>query len=557
MSGTDAIARIVELNRHLLLPRRGLLALAGASAAASALAQGTAPRPAGRKGQIIYGMSQEPTKFHPIQPHIEADESVQLNLFNALWSVDPRGTLVPDLATEIPSVANGGLSADGLTWRIRLRPGVTWHDGAPFTAEDVKFTLELFHNPDFPAMSRNGHTLVHDIKVVSPTEITWRMEKFFAPYLAILAWTLIVPKHVLGGVTDFQDPSFNNRPIGTGPFKWGERRAGDYVRIDANEKYFGEGPYVERVVFKYIPQMTVLKTQFVAGAIDAVGIAGITPDNHEEVRRTPGLTLHRPPTPYITLFAFNNALPQFQDPAVRQALHLAMDKEAINRDLFYNANRPTESFLPQENWAHNPNLPKHALDPAGAAKLLDDAGWKPGAGGVRVKNGVRLAFSCSTVAGNHLREQVQQFLQQSWQPLGVEMSIQNHPAAVMWGDVWRNSEWQTTIVGEIFPVASDPDASDRLGSWAMPAKGGAGQNSWQYANPQVDALLQESTGLLDQEKRKQNYWKIQEIVRSDLPFVALHQQIQGEGTKEKLLGYEANLNYRTNAWNLSRWYWSA
>jgi peptide/nickel transport system substrate-binding protein len=312
---------------------------------------------------------------------------------------------------------------------------------------------------------------------------------------------------------------------------------------------------VERVVFKYIPQMTVLKTQFVAGAIDAVGISGITPDNFDEVRRTRGLTLHRPPTPYITLFAFNNGLPQFKDRAVRQALHLAMDKETINRDLFYDANRSTESFLPQENWAHNPNLPKHVYDPAQAAKLLDDAGWRRGPGGVRVKDGVRLAFSTSTVAGNHLREQVQQFLQQSWQPLGVEVSIRNHPAAVMWGDVWRNSEWQTTIVGEIFPIASDPDASDRLGSWAVPAKGGAGQNSWQYANAEVDALLQESTGLLDQEKRKQNYWKIQEIVRDDLPFLPLHQQVQAEGTKAKLVGYEANLNYRSNAWNLSKWHW--
>jgi len=551
----QAIDRIVERNRGLLLPRRHLMALAAAGLPAMrAVAQGT-PRPAGRKGQIIYGMSQEPTRFHPLQARIEADESVHLNLFNALWSVNPAGDLVPDLVAELPSVANGGLSADGLQWRIKLRSGVTWHDGAPFTAEDVKFTLELLQDPDFPAMSRNGHELVRDIKVVSPTELTWRMERFFAPYFAILAWTFIVPKHVLGKVTDHRDPSFSNHPIGTGPFKWGERRPGDYVRIDANEKYFGEGPYVERVIFKYIPEMTVLKTQFVAGAVDAVGIAGITPDNHEEVRRTPGLTLHRPPTPYITLFALNNGLPQFQDRAVRQALYLAMDRDTINKDLFYNANQPTESFLPQQSWAYNPNLPKHAYDPDRAAAMLDDAGWKPGSDGVRAKNGVRLSFSTSTVAGNHLREQVQQFLQQTWQPLGVEVSIQNHPAAVMWGDFWRTSQWQSSIVGSIFPIASDPDASDRLASWAIPIKSGSGANTMQYANPEVDALLRESVGLIDQAKRKQNYWKIQELVRADLPFFPLHQQVQAEGTKAKLAGYQANINYRSNAWNLSKWHW--
>lgn len=559
MDGNETLRRPSRARAALALPRRGLLALPALAVglhAAGAHAQASPPRPSGRRGQVVLGLTQEPTRFHPLQARIEVDEGVMLNVFDALWRVEPDGSLSPNLATEIPTVANGGLSADGLAWRIKLRPGVTWHDGHPFTAEDVKFTIELLQNRDFPAFTRNGHSLVRDIQVVSATEITWRMERFFAPYFNILAWTMIVPKHVPGAGAMTRDAGFNNNPIGTGAFKWGERRPGDYIRLDANERYHGDGPYVERIVFKYVPDPTVMKTQFVAGSVDAVGIDGITADNHEEVRRARGVTLHVSPTAFLQSFMFNNGLPVFQDAAVRRALYLALDKQTILRDLFYNVNRPTETYLPYENWAFHGNLPAHRFDMAEAGRVLDQAGWRRGAGGVREKNGVRLSFECSTVVGSHLREQMQQFLQQMWQPLGVQMSIRNFPAAVMWGDFWRQSQWQTTIVGAIFPVAGDPDVSDRLGSWAIPVRTGSGSNTMQYSNPEVDTLVRDSVGLLDREQRKRNYLRVQEIVRGDLPYLPLFQTNLGEGTKANLHGFRANVNYRSNCWNMREWYWA-
>jgi peptide/nickel transport system substrate-binding protein len=540
-----------------ILPRRVLIAGAAAlPLMPRAHAQAPARRPAGRKGQIVVGLYQEPTRFHPLQARIEVDDGVQFNIFSALWSITPEGEFMPDLAAEIPSLENGGLSADGLTWRIRLRPGVRWHDGAPFTAEDVKFTLELLQKPDFPAMSRNGHSLVRDIQVVSPTEITWRMESFFAPYLSILAWTLMVPRHVLADVADLRHPEFTARPIGTGPFKWGDRRPGERITLIANENYHGEGPFVERVIFRYIPDMNGLKTQFITGAVDAVS-GGLSPDHVEEVRGRRNLILYVAPSAYLTSFTLNNGLPQFQDPAVRQALYLAMDRQAIIRNLFYGRDEPTESFLPKQSWAYNDGLPRHRHDVAAAKRLLDEAGWKPGTGGIREKNGVRLAFSTSTVAGNHLREQAQQFLQQCWQPLGISMTIRNFPAAVMWGDFWRKSQFESTIVGAIFPTGADPDVSDRLGSWAIPAQSGSGANTMQYSNPEVDRLLRESVGLLDRERRKANYFRVQELVRQDLPMLPICQTNQIEGSKSDLLGYRANINYRSNCWNLRQWYWAS
>ncbi|BBK41053.1 peptide ABC transporter substrate-binding protein [Allostella vacuolata] len=549
---------------RLVLPRRhflGMAALGGLAAALpaapAAFAQGGPPPKGTRKGQIVVGLSQEPTVFNPLRARIEVDDGVHLNLFSPLWSLDAKGNLVPQLAAEIPSVENGGLSADGLTWKIKLRPGVTWHDGTPFTAEDVKYTIELIQKPDFPAMSRNGHNLVRDIQVTSPTEISWKMERFFAPYFSIVAWTMIVPKHILGAGGDPKDSPFNNKPIGTGPFKWGERRPGDYLLLEANDKFYGDGPHVERLIFKYIPDLIVLKTQFMTGAVDAVGIQGITPDNFEEVSRVKTVKLFRAPMPFLESFSLNNGRPQFQELAVRQALYLALDKETIIRDIYYGAHRPTETYLPQQSWAYNPDLPKHKYDPAQAKKLLDDAGWKPGAGGVREKNGVKLEFSNSTTAGNHLREQMQQFIQQSWRPIGVSMSIKNFPPAVMWGDYWRKSEWDSVVVGSVFGVGSDPDVSDRLGSWAIPVKTGTGANTMQYSNAEVDALLKESVGLVDREKRKSNYYKVQALFRNDLPLLPIYQPNQTEGTKVNLIGYQPNVNYRSNCWNIHTWYWAS
>src|SRR3954464_1224200 len=170
--------------------RRQLLAfgLAGAAAAWMGPELGWVTRaeaagpPAKPTGQAIVGLSQEPTGFNPLMLHIEVDEAGYFNLFSGLWRVDPKGNFTPELAAEIPSLENGGISADGLTWRIKLRDGVKWHDGTPFTAEDVKFNIELINNPNFRAGRRAGHELVKDIKVVSPTELTWRMEKAYAPY---------------------------------------------------------------------------------------------------------------------------------------------------------------------------------------------------------------------------------------------------------------------------------------------------------------------------------------------------------------------------------------
>ncbi|PTE23382.1 ABC transporter substrate-binding protein [Cereibacter changlensis JA139] len=507
-------------------------------------------------GQIVVGFSQEPTVFNPHLLHIEVDEGVHYAVFDPLFDVDPEGNFYPLLATEVPTVENGGISADGLSWKVTLRDDVTWHDGTPFTAEDVKFTLELMVDPDFRSWRRTGHEHVQELTVVSPTEITWKMAKPFAPYASILASTFIVPKHAFDGVADKNEAPFNSAPIGTGAFKWKERVAGDHIELEANTEYFGDGPYLERLVLKYIPDLTVLYTQFKTGDIDVAGLQWITPDNYEEAQTLEGKEVQVVGTATFESLTFNMERPQFQDLKVRQALYHALDKQAIIDALYYGVPQPTETYMPKESFYYNADLPKHEYDPEKAKALLDEAGWAPGADGIREKDGVRLAFTNSTTSGNHLREQAQQFFQQSFKDIGVEMTISNLPPAVMWGDYWMLSQFDSVVVGLNTLTGPDPDTSDYFMSTSSAAKGGAGQNTWVYQNPEVDALLKQGGELVSPEERRPIYLKIQEIMRADLPFLPIFQYATIRGWKEGVTGYEANINNRIDTWNVRSWRWA-
>ncbi|MCL6707862.1 peptide ABC transporter substrate-binding protein [Pseudomonas sp. R2.Fl] len=540
--------------------RRQVLAMLGIGAAGAAmpgiLGSGPAQAQDAPKGQIVLGFSQEPTVFNPHLLHIEVDEGVYFALFDPLFGVDEGGEFFPCLAAEVPTVANGGVSEDGLKWKVKLREGVTWHDGEPLTAEDVKFTIELLVNPKFNSWRHTGHELVRDLTVVSPTELTWTMEKPYAPYASILASTFIVPKHAFDGQADLNNAPFNNAPIGTGPYKWTKRVAGDYIEMAANTSYYGDGPFVERLIVKYIPDLTVMYTQFKTGDLDVIGLQGISADHFEEASALADRTVVKAPGSPIETFSLNLGLPVFQDKAVRQALYMAVDKASIIDALYFGLPVATESYMPQQAYYYNADLPKHEFNIEKANAILEEAGWTMGGDGVRVKDGLRLSFENSTTSGNHLREQMQQFLQQTFAQIGAEMTIRNLPPAVMWGDNWMLSQFQSAIAGIVFLTGGDPDTSDYFSSKSIAAQGGAGQNTWQWKSEEVDKLLAEGAAIFVPEERKKTYAKVQELVRDELPFLPLHQFTDLRGFKKGFEGYVANVNVRIDSWNINSWRWS-
>jgi peptide/nickel transport system substrate-binding protein len=550
--------------RFTALSRRELLGLLGGAGAALALGPALGREAAlaadtpKKGGQVVIALSQEPTVFNPHRPHIEVDRGVHFGLFDSLWRVDERAQFSPNLAVEVPTLKNGGVARNGLEYTVKLRRGVTWHDGQKFTSRDVKFTYDLIMNPKFGSFTKVGYDVISAVETPDEYTVRLRLKEPFAPFLTAWGDTYIVPAHVLEGAADPNTAEFNTKsPIGTGPFKFGSRVAGDHLLLRANDKYHGPGPFLDRVIFKYIPDLTVLYTQFKTGAVDVTGLQGISAEFYAEAKTLPGATIHPHTSPSVEYIYFNHGKPQFKELAVRQALYAAMDKRAIIDQIYYGVHKPVEGYLPPNSWAFNAELPRQEYNPDRAKQILDEAGWKPGPDGIRAKNGVKLAFTNSTTAGNKLREQTQALIQQNWRAVGVDMQINNMPAAVVWGEYYVKSKYDSLLVGVQATLGGDPDCLNRIHSKYIPAETGSGRNVLQYKNPQVDKLLEDGVREIDPGKRRAIYLKLQEVIRGDLPYLPIFAYVRLEGVKQGMLNYRPNGNVIHNTWNLQEWGWKA
>jgi len=301
-------------------------------------------------GQIIIGISQEPQNFNPIMPTIESQRGLHMAIYDDLWRVGPKGEYIPNLATEIPTQANGGVSKDGTLFTVKLRKDVKWHDGQPFSAKDVVFTWKTIMNPKVSVFSTVGFNQIADMWAADDLTVKFKLPQPYAPILVILSDMFVVPEHILGKSPDINKDEFNNkRPVGTGAFKFVSWAAGDHIALEANKAYHGPGPYVDRLIFKYISDLTVLFTQFKTGEIDITGIQGIPVDLYPEAKTLPNITLHVNPGTTYDCIAPNFLLPMFQDKRIRQALHYGMDKKPMIEKIFLGCaprRRPTSRLSP-------------------------------------------------------------------------------------------------------------------------------------------------------------------------------------------------------------------
>jgi peptide/nickel transport system substrate-binding protein len=531
--------------REALLAGAALLAVGGG---------GRGARAAGVAGQLVLGVTQEAVNFNPLlYVNTGVETSVEFIVFDALWKIDPSGKFVANLAAEIPTQANGGISADGRTWTIKLRDGVTWHDGKPFTAADVIFTLDALLNPKVAVRSRNGHDHVASYTSVDDHTVKIVLKDDFAPYMVSWQKTSVIPKHILGDVADINTAPFNTQPVGTGPFKFKNRVAGSYIEFEPNPAYHGGAPKLTSLVQKYVPDQQTLYAQFQTGEVDIFDTQGIPPLLYAKAKALPGSKIELSAVPFVEFIYFNCGKPQFSDKRVRQALYMAVDKKGWIDAVYYGVPIPTASYLPPNHWAYNKSLKDPGYDPKKAAALLDEAGWKVGGDGVRAKDGTRLSFSMSTTAGNKSREQAQQLVQQNFKKIGVEMTIKNMPASVVWGDYTVKSEFDTLMVGWDPLLYPDPDYTDRIDSKLIPVKGGTGSNYVQYENPEIDDLCAKGTAVVDQAERKKIYDRIQEILLEDLPFAPIFAYEVIIGVKDRVHGYEPNPYTPINSWNTAEW----
>lgn len=509
-------------------------------------------------GQIIHGYTQEAVQFNPLlYVNTGIETAVQYAVFSTLWQVNEKGEFIPDLAEEIPSVANGGISEDGLTWTVHLRKDVKWHDGQPFTSKDVRFTYETLLNPDVAVRSRLGADKITAFDTPDDYTVVMKLSEPYAPFIWVWNVYAIIPEHILSNVPDINKAEFNSNPVGTGPYVFGERVAGDHISFTANPNYHLMKPAIKTRIHKVVPDQTVLFTQFKTGEVDFYGLQGIPFDRIEEAKNLPDRVAVISPGNWTQFIYFNLGKPQFKEKVVRQAIYLAIDKDTWINDIEYGLPLRTLSYLPAEHWAYNTSLkdPGYNLDKA--KQMLDEAGWKPGSDGIREKDGVRLAFSMSTTAGNKSREQAQLLIQQSLKVVGIDMEIKNFPGSVVWGEYTTKCQYDTLMVYWDPPFGFDPDYTKYIHSSQIPIETGVGANYTQYRNAEVDKLLEEGVHELDPEKRKPIYWRIQEILLDELPFAPIMSSRSCMGHKAGLLNYKPSMYAPDSTWNCYEWSWQA
>ena len=445
-------------------------------------------------------------------------------MFNALVDLNPdTGLPFPDLAAEVPSLDNGGISKDGLTYTFKLRPNVKWHDGQPLTAKDVVYTYQTMMKKETGSPRTSELTeRVESVTASDDATVVFKLKKVVAPFLTDNMYR-IVPEHILGKVAVDQikahpfstgDPA---QTIGTGPFKFKEWVKDDHATLVKNSAYFRGEPALDEYVFRVVKDANVV----VANLKTAEGDFGsITPSFFEEMSAVANLNIARYDTYSVTYYVYQldqSKTTVFQDKRVRQALLYALDREAMVKAIAFGFHRVAVGTEPILSWANAPDQIqlKYPYDLKKAEQLLDEAGWKKGADGIRAKDGQRLSFTLWTNAGNKVREQYVTVMQQQWKALGVDATPKTEEWNAFLARLNETHDFDAYLSGFVFGV--DPDQSS---FWTCDAYTG-GFNRAKYCNKRVDELFAQGLTELDQAKRKQLYIEAQNILLDELPTVML------------------------------------
>jgi peptide/nickel transport system substrate-binding protein len=490
-----------------------------------------------------------------------------------LIDVNEKGEYVPVLATEVPSLENGGVSEDGLTITYKLKKGVKWSDGQPFTSADVKFTWEALINPKNLVKSRSGYELIESVKTPDDHTAVVKYKEYYAPYLTRFA--PVLPKHILGQLDNMNDAPYNRMPVGTGAFRVTEWVSGDHITMEKNP-YYREADKVkiDKLFFKIIPSREVGIAQIQAGDVD--GVWDLIEAQIPMMEKNPeislclsnGLVSERLIMNHSTPLPPNNGNPDYPHPIladlrVRQAIQYAIDKDTIIDKLLYGKAQPGTTEIP-DGWAHNPDVKPTEYDPEKAKQLLDAAGWKPGADGIREKDGTRLRLKITTTTGNKLREMVEQVLVAQMKAVGIEFYIENVPSSVLFGS-WANDADRKKGRYDILMYTTGPGIDPHqqyegyFHSKNIPteANGGSGYNYTRHRDAELDKWLDLAGKAPSLEKRAEAYRKAQARVAEIVPHIYLYRRVNVHAFRNNIKGWIPNgygIIDVVATWNVADWY---
>ncbi|MGI8854344.1 MAG: peptide-binding protein [Thermomicrobiales bacterium] len=517
VTGTTAASSAVAASPASAASSAASPAATGTAAAGKTIASQIDPAAIKKGGHITEAWNTDIRVLNPIVSTDVYSGYITNLLFDGLVVVDPD-TLdaAPRLATKWE------IAPDNKTYTFTLKQGVKWHDGQPFSADDVKFSYDLYMDPKTGtprAGTLNEH--IASVTVKDPQTVVFVLKDVIAPFMVTDVSFGIVPKHVLENVKREEIPTNDfttTKPIGTGPFKFKEWIRGDHVTVVANPDYHLGAPALDQYVYKIVKDNTVLYQQLKTGEVD---YGTVSPDFYDDAKKQTNFDTIPYDTFSFTYIAYNLDPAKtmlFQDPKLRQALSYALDRKSIVDKILNGLGTVGVGTEPIRSWAYAPDkiTTKYDYDPKKAAQMLDDLGWKPGSDGIRVKDGKKLSFTLNASSGDKVTEGTVSVFQENWKSVGVEMKPQLEEFSNLVTRVAKNFDFEVFMLG--FSQSVDPDQQTFFDSKQHPS----GFNRVSYSNATVDKDLNDALHTLDREKRKQLYIDAQNQIVADVPILVIY-----------------------------------
>lgn len=530
------------------LTRRRVLQSAGALGAAFALdnparAATAAPtavsfrdallrQDGGQGGTAIYYIGQEGAHIFPSFSSFSTVIEPTAPFFNGLTRPGPEREPTPDLAESWT------VSEDGKTYVFTLRQDVLWHDGEPFTANDVKFTWEIIGHPDnlgssqlfnffsllegAPEYRAGSAEEISGVRVIDDYTLEASLTEPSAPFLTIASNQFIVPQHVLADVpvAEMLENPYARAPIGTGPFKFDAWNAGDSIVGSAFDQHFAGRPALDQVVLK-LPGLedNAMVTALKSGELNAAEISLEALDN---LQGDPSVRLIQKAGQANQYIEFNFLSPFFQDINVRKALSFALNRQAIADLAWQGRAKIYNSVFPYDWWPTKTDTTIFDNDPEQAAALLDEAGWVLGASGLREKDGVPFSFPLYS-----LQNPWWLIVQQQWREIGVDAQVEYVDFPTLRDQYYLTKIFDAVALTIPYSLYTDPH-------YSLPGYFLSANNRNSYKNPKSDELILAATATGDQEERKAIYYEWQEVIAQDVPHLWI-------GNPDQAYAYSANL----------------
>jgi len=460
---------------------------------------------------LVEGSIGDASNLIPILASDSTSHGIASLIYNGLVKYDKDINIVGDLAKSWE------VSPDGLTITFHLRENVKWHDGYPFTADDVLFTYQITVDPKTPTPYAGDFLKVKKAEVIDPYTFRVTYREPFAP--ALMSWgSAVLPKHLLAG-RDITKSPLARRPIGTGPYKFKEWVTGQKIVLVSNHDYFEGRPYIDGYILRIIPDTATMFLELRAGNLDKMNLSPL-----QYVRQTENNLFRKNFRKYrylsfsYTYLGFNLQNPLFADKRVRQAISYAIDRREIIEGVLLGLGQVATGPYKPGTWPYNENVKKYPYDPKKAKELLEEVGWKDSNGdGILDKGGRPFSFEIITNQGNEVRAKCAEIIQRRLAEIGIAVKIRIIEWAAFVNDFINKRRFEATILGWTIPM--DPDIYD---VWHSSKTAPQELNFISYKNSEVDRLLERGRGTFDINERKKCYFRIQEILAEEQPYVFLY-----------------------------------